>query len=260
MNRFVPLAFAMSGALLSLYASTDTLTEVRMALGGDALSRVTSIRATGKISRPGVRSDGSVEISFQAPDRFLHVTRVAQIIGASQYEGRVSDKRRLADRDPSGGALAMPDLTTDETITTTRIGFRGETMLRSDHGVSAYESMLGGQREYARFAIPLLASLTPSYRAVVTARAGAVDFAGEDGTTWSLAVDPLTHLPASLSWTQATNNQAGASWVMTFDDFRKVGAFTWPHHMTTRLSGAVVEELHIKKYDVNGRIDAKVFR
>lgn len=260
MNRSMPLAlaFAMGGALLSLHAATDALDDVRAALGGDALSRVATIRAAGKISRPGLRSDGDVEISFQAPDRFAHVTRVARTAVGARYEGRVSDTRRLADREPSGGALAMPDLTSDESVTTTRVGFRGGTMLQPQHGVSAYESMLGGQLEYARFAIPLLASLTPAYRATVTARAGAVEFAAEDGTIWTLAIDLVTHLPATLSWTQPS--RPGPTWVMTFADFKKEGAFTWPHRITTRLSGEVVEELLIKKYDVNQRIADKVFR
>lgn len=262
MNRSTPLAlaFAMGGALLSLHASTDTWADVRAALGGDALSRVTTIRATGKIMRPGLRSDGDIEISFQAPDRFAHVTRVAQTAVGGRYDGRVADSRRLADREPSAGALAMPDLTSDESVMTTRIGFRGDVLLRPDHGVSAYESMLGGQREYARFAIPLLANLTPAYRATVTSGAGTVEFAGEDGTIWTLAVDPQTHLPATLSWSQSVNRTVDAPWVMTFAEFKKVGVFAWPHHITTRADGLVVEELRIKKYDVNNRIAEKVFR
>jgi hypothetical protein len=259
MNRSMPLALACAMSVAFLHASTDTLSDLRMALGGDALSRVMTIRATGKISRPGLRSAGNVEISFESPDRFARVTRVAHV-GPQKYEGRVSDQRRLADREPSGGALAMPDLTTDESIVTTRVGFRGETLLRPDHGVSSYESMLGGQREYARFAIPLLASVSSSYRAAVTTHDGTVEFAGEDGTRWVLAVDPATHLPATLSWQQATNRTVGASWVMTFADFKRTGAFVWPHRITTRLDGDVVEELVIKKYDVNKPIAEKVFR
>lgn len=260
MNRTVPLALVMSGALLTLHASGDTLADVRAALGGDALSQVTTIQANGTISRPGLNSEGAIEISFQAPDRFARVTRVAHAGGVQKYEGRVSDQRRLADREPSGGALAMPDLTTDESIMTTRVGFRGDTVLRPDHGVSRYESMIGSPREYARFAIPLLASLTGAYRAVVTTREGAVEFAGDDGTTFVLAVEPVTHLPATLSWQQSGNNFAGASWVMSFGDFKKDGAFTWPHRITTRLDGEVVEEVRIKTYEVNKRIADKVFR
>lgn len=243
---------------------SDALTDVRIALGGDAaLMRITSIRASGKILAAPRISSGHIDVYLEYPDKFARLTRLPSNPPQFTSYGRLLVKPS-PEWDSTSAERMLPDLNVDLSVTTTRVGFNGETMLRPDHGVSPYESMLGGgPRQYARFAIPLLTRTVAPYRTEPTSEINAVRYVGDDGATWSLVLDPITHRPSALKWRQitSTSHQAPvADWTMTFRDFRKVGGVTWPYRMVTTLSGKTVEDIRIDKYEINTKISPKVFK
>jgi len=253
---------AMAAARLPGQAADDALSAVRAALGGDAaLSRITSIHAVGHVVQSGGTRDGTLEVYFRAPNQFVRVTRVAvnpagAYPGATIRDGRLLDRRLPADQEPGYGSLSAPDLTTDVTINTSRVGFNGQTAIASGSG-GAY-GLGAGARQYAAFIIPLLARLTSAYPAKVTTSADRVAFTGDDGFTWALTLDAATRLPAELSWSGGTATSAGP--VITLSDYRSVGSVRWPFRLVMRTNTGLVEDVTIKRYEINTRINDKVFR
>jgi hypothetical protein len=71
-----------------------------------------------------------------------------------------------------------------------------------------------------------------------------------------LTLDPVTRRPATLSWSDGT---ATGGPVMTLSDYRKVGSVMWPFHIVTR-AARPIEDVTIKKYEINAKISDKVFR
>ncbi len=267
MKRTALVAFFVATALLRLDGATDALSDVRAALGGDAvLSLITSIHATGNIVLDAGKRDGVIDVYYQSPDRFVRVTRTAlsssgAFSATTDRNGRSIDRRLQADRDFEYGSLSMPDLVTDVSVTTTKTGFRGQTSITGGRGGGASTTgsapvSLGTSRQYAGFAIPLLAQLTTSYPAKVTASSDVVKFDGDDGMTWTLALDPATHLPATLTRSMGTPMET----VVTFSDFAKVDRVTWPFHIVTRTGDRSIEDVTIKRYEINKPIADKMFR
>lgn len=255
----VALLVATALWLVHVHAATDALSDVRAALGGDAvLSQITSIHATGKIVQYSGTRDGAIEIYYRNPDRFVRVTRTGvnaagAYSGTTDRNGRSIDRRLLEDRSFEYGSLSMPDLVTDMTVTTNKTGFRGTTPItngRSGGGT------LGSARQYAAFAIPLLAQLTSSYPAKVTASSDAITFDGDDGVTWILALDQSTRLPATLTRSASPATDT----VITFSDYTKVGGVVWPFHVVTRTGDRLFDDVTIKKYEINKPIADNVFR
>lgn len=259
-------ALAVSVALaLPAATQSDALTDLRFALGGDAaLARITSIHASGKIEVPNRVGSGHIDVYFEFPDKFVRITRLPPVMTQSTSQGRLLIRGRVADQDPVSGDRMMPDLNVDESVTTTRSGFNGDTIIRG-RGAGGWKSVLGrNSHHYARFAIPLLASTTPSYRTDATSDMGTVRYAGADGMTWSLALDPATHLPSALTWTQIAaigrQRPSAQTWTMKFSDFRKAGDVTWPYRMVMTLAGTTIEDVRIDKYEINTKISPKIFK
>lgn len=261
MRRALLLVLLLGTAWLPVRTSADALADVRAALGGEAaLSRITSIHATGKIVQAFGTRDGTLEVSLQNPDRFVRVTRTARnpsgaYSGGVDKDGRQIDRRLPADQDPRYGVLSMPDLSTDVTVTTLRVGFRGSIPISGRGGGPA--GVGGAPRQYAAFVIPLLVAVTPAYPAKVTSTSDTVRFEGDDGVDWVLTLDPATRLPATLEWSSGT---APSRFVMTLSDYRKVDQVVWPFRVQTRNGDRFDEDVTIKKYEINGKIDDKVFR
>ena len=115
------------------------------------------------------------------------------------------------------------------------------------------------QRQYAAFAIPLVAQLTSAYPARVSTSPDIVHFQGDDGVDLVLTLDNATHLPASLSWVNA-GATTSVDTMITFSDFRKVGGVVWPFRIVTHVGPRPIEDVTIKKYEINKKIDDKVFR
>jgi hypothetical protein len=259
-RRVLLLALVVVVGQLPVRATPDALSDVRAALGGEAaLSQVASIHATGKIVQFRGTREGAIEVYFSSPDRFVRVTRTAlsaagAYAGTTDRNGRSIDRRLQADRDFEYGSLGMPDLVTDLTVTTIRTGIRGKTAITNGRGAAA--STIGGARLYAAFAIPLLARLTSAYPATVTASSDTVDFQGDDGAKWVLALDPATRLPATLT----RSSSGSADTVMTFSDYARVDGVMWPFRIVSRTGDWWFDDVTIKKYEINKPIDDKVFR
>lgn len=267
MRRVSLVAILVATALVRLGGATDALSDVRAALGGvTVLSLITSIHATGKIVLDSGKRDGTIEVYYRDPDSFARVTRTAvsasgAYSGTTDRDGRQVDRRLQPDREPDRGAFSMPDLVTDATVTTMKTGFRGKTPITGGRSggagrAGAPAAPLGSARQYAAFAIPLLAHLTSSYPAKVAASNDTVEFDGDDGMKWVLALDPVTRLPATLTRSGGTSLDT----VITFSDYAKVDGVTWPFRIVTRAGDRLFEDVTIKKYEINKPIDDKVFR
>ncbi|HKW00393.1 MAG TPA: hypothetical protein VJN96_11240 [Vicinamibacterales bacterium] len=261
MRRAWLVAVLAGIAWVPVRTAGDGLADVRAALGGDAaLSRISSIHAIGKIVQSSGTRDGTIEVSLQNPDRFVRITRTARnpsgaYSGGVDKDGRQIDRRLPAEQDPRYGALAMPDLSTDVTVTTLRVGFRGSIPISGRGG--GPPGVGGAPRQYAAFVIPLLAAVTSSYPAKVTSTADAVRFEGDDGIDWILTLDPATRLPATLEGSSGTTQ---LRFVITLSDYRKVDGVVWPFRIQTRIGDRFDEDVTIKKYEINGKIDDKAFR
>jgi hypothetical protein len=74
-----------------------------------------------------------------------------------------------------------------------------------------------------------------------------------------LTLDPATQLPASLPWVNA-GATTFVDTVITLRDFRRVDGVIWPFRIVTRFGPRPIEDVTIKKYEIDKKIDDKVFR
>jgi hypothetical protein len=117
----------------------------------------------------------------------------------------------------------------------------------------------------AEFLLPLIAGTPASYPVVARSEAHAVHFSAIGGREWRLELDPVTHLPANMSWTYPLQPtaplKAKPQRVRTeFSDFRVVGGLRWPHRLITYRDGQLAEDATVKRYDVNIKLSDKMFR
>jgi hypothetical protein len=81
-------------------------------------------------------------------------------------------------------------------------------------------------------------------------------------------VDPVTHQPATLTWSDSppmtprgAYSSSPQDWVMTFTDYRAVsGGLMWPHRITTTAGGERYEDVTVTSYAVNKAIKADTFK
>jgi hypothetical protein len=124
-----------------------------------------------------------------------------------------------------------------------------------------------------------------------TGMANALDVQMPSGFTWRLLLDQKTHLPVAVSWmsppavvmsvrsavrvgpdgratpvpgTRQVDAPAGlpstlVEWRTTISDYRLAGGVNWPHRFTTTMVGERNEELRLDKFQINPKIDPKVF-
>jgi hypothetical protein len=258
-------SIVLAGALAFVVpagAQPNAFTALRQALGGEAaLSAISSIHATGKITVPGSRDRGHVEMWYQNPDKFVRLTRMPIDSRPTDSEGRLLSTGRLADRDSPSINRMWPDLNAGGGVISSRYGFDGETPITPGHGVGPLEAELsGGRNHYARFIIPLLGKTTDSYRTRPHSTTDAVRYTGDDGKMWMLALDPASHLPVTLTWFQVSRIAGQLDYSQTFRDFRQVGGVKWPHRFVITVSGETIEEVQIGKYEINTNISPKVFK
>jgi hypothetical protein len=266
MTRIVFAALAIA-LVRFVDTQSDALTDLRNAMGGEAaLTGIRSIRVTGKVRAPNRQDAGHVEMSFQHPDKFVRITRLPPGMSDHTSEGRllIRDVPGAVNQEPLSTSRMTPDLNQELSMVAARSGFNGARSLSSGEGMSITEANVGGaRRQYARFVIPLMTITTAAYGTTTASQPGRVSFTADDGITWSLALDPLTRLPATLSWIGVTPDGQPiprAQWSTAFSDFRKVDHVTWPHRWVTSLGGKVVEDVLVDKFELNKPISPKVFK
>jgi hypothetical protein len=276
----------------------DALTMLRAALGGDtALAAIQTIRARGTIEnkRPAVaqrRYDDHFEVALALPDRFV---RTVRSLGNTGYRWSI-DETRSSDGIgwPTKGEVLLVGGTEDTTTTVT--GFNREmplpapTWYENDRNPEYVAPRLdNAHAQLAEFLLPLMGATPASYPVVARSEAYAITFSAVGGREWRLELDPVTHLPARMTWAYTlpstppgagslqiyNNGGVSRSYALIstppataklrrmqidFSDFRVVGGLRWPHQLSTYRDGIPVEDVTVNRYDVNVKLSDKMFR
>lgn len=280
-----------SACLVTLSAAqadpTVWLNDASVAMFGPSASGSTSslvIRGTWGRTFGTFSIDGSGNIAWQSPDKFVE-EEVQQMqsgpFGTATVTRRngFNGDRRIAE---TISDMPMPDL--------------------PNSGNDAALLMHQRQR-LVRLLLPLLAS-TSQFSSVYpltivsteqTATANVIVMTGPDGVTLRLSLDPITKLPAMVTWTgrptavmstsstvvvpmggrgvggspmqppslpigDPTAGQPDVEYRMSLTGYRTEDGITWPRRFTTTVGGKTVEELRVRDYRVNATINPRTFR
>jgi hypothetical protein len=243
-------------------AAASFLADARQAMGGDAaLDAVRSFRMTGATTPGNAPVNRSLEIAYQAPDKFVRVDTDHPSVGV-----------------PSGGAITLAR------TFTTRTGLNGlesilerladGRLLPSPTGASRMTPDLVAKRKAAelwsgrhvatKFLFPLFATsssinplqFTTLGRATVQGKLTDV-VEGRDAaeSTVRLYLDVGSHLPAMVSWSSrplyASDLVPERSFKMTLGDYKTQDGLTWPTRFTITLDDARMEDLRVRKLEIN---------
>jgi hypothetical protein len=280
----------------------DALTMLRAALGGEAaLSAVQTIQGRGTIDQKVHKTarcissrtcDAHFELAVELPDRFV---RTVRSIGAGGSQWSI-------DEWGSPNSLTWPER--GEVLLgagTSVLGFNREAPIPAptwyeieDHPEYVAPRLDNARARLAEFLLPLMGTTPASYPVLAKSEAYAITFSAVGGREWRLELDPVTHLPAHLTWTYAlppTPPGAGSVLInsprmtwddvgplpraayrtpqyttrphvmqIAFSDFRVVGGLRWPHRLITYRDGYEMEGMTVKSYDVNVKLTDKTFR
>lgn len=287
-------------APLAAQSTADqVLAAARQAMGGDAvLSGIRSFQVNGRADwNVGVgMADEEVEIACELPDRFVRRIRYNAAFGdvpagmaqmVTRREGfagnAVIREERIASELPFAPPPRMPALPS-----------------RTPEQLALAEAaqLLRLKRPFARLALALFAvspaayPLTFSSAGQVTLPDGrtadAVDATGSDDLVIRLLVDRASGLPAMLTWQEAapviiSSGPPGSrprgfrfppgavfggdpmeapmvEHALTLSDYRLANGVNWPHRLTERVAGEVLEDTKLGKFKVNGKIDQATFK
>lgn len=305
----VGLAIAFVSARTNSAQTQDSLTMLRAALGAEALSTVQAIRARGTIDRPQHKTsrcqqsrtcEAHFELAVALPDRFV---RTVHSTGAGGSDWSIDEWGSPNSNSwPQRGEVLLSTGGDAGRTRTSVLGFNGETPIPAptwyeikEHPEYVAPRLDSSHARLAEFLLPLMGATPASYPVVAKSEAFAITFSAVGGREWRLELDPVTHLPARLTWTYAlppTPPGAGAvlinstrmtwddvapspraalsRWAQTpakphemridFSDFRVVGGLRWPHRLTTYRDGYEVENATVNRYEVNVKLSDKMFR
>ncbi len=249
--------------------SASVLAAARQALGGDAaLSAVKTWTLTGTMERHvGPRpSPSAVEINSALPDKFVQVFRQQFFtFTTTRSVGFNGDQPIVSSVMTGAGAPPLPQMPQPATP-------EGLAAMRASQVNRA-------RRDYAKLALPLLASTSAIYPVTLTSAgtaalssgtADVLEGKGPDGWTFKLYVDAATHLPVRITWMDKP--------VVTFTSTATVtmpiggrgqpigpptnvqpAGLTWPRRMITFYGGKVFEDVRIESVRITPDIDAKTF-
>ena len=253
----------LAGASFNAAPSQDALAQFREALGGDAaLNAVRTIRVRGKIKvKP---YDDHFDIAVAFPDRFVKTMRTMRRgdFNWSTEWGYIPGQWQPRQEPMLVGG-------TEETYTHVS-GFNGDVLLplgrnvyRSPEDIA--RALDGTRARMAEVLLPLLAGTSSSYRVDASSEGNAIVFRAENHRSWRLEFDPITHLPATMTWTYPLwpGARAGARPVNVrteFSDFRVVSGLRWPHRLVTQADARPVEDAVVQRYEVNAKLSDKMFR
>jgi len=279
--------------------AAELLAAARQALGGDAtLTAVKSFTVSGSLNRDlgrlGTTSD--LEISCELPDKFVRMTHRRIDMGPmgssdmTEFRGFNGDEPIQETIAPDAPAPPLiqtgPPPTTPEEIAAER---RRRAVANKRVFVELVLPLFAST--FAGFPLDFKPAGTVP---LATGPADEIDASGPDGSLWFLFLDASTHLPVKLTWrakpivtfsttsmvTTTTRGQimssspgnpvllpadptAGMSmveWAMTIEDYKTADGLTWPHRFTTTVDGKKYEELRLKQFRINPKIDVKKFK
>lgn len=247
---------------------------LRAALGGDAaLAAVQTIRARGtiEVKMPAVaqrRYDDHFEIALALPDRFL---RTVRSMGNTAYRWTIDETNSSYSLGwPQRGEVVLTGGSEDISVSVT--GFNRETPIPAptwyeieEHPEYTAPRLDRARARLAEFLLPLMGAMPASYPVVAKSEAYAITFSAVGGREWRLELDPVTHLPARMTWTYALPPTASATakpqrMQIDFSDFRVVGGLRWPHRLITYRDGQLAEDATVKRYELNVKLSDKMFR
>ena len=252
-----------AGASFNAAPPQEALAQLREALGGEAaLGAVRSIRARGTIeAKP---HDDHFDLAVALPDRFVAIERRLRWTDASWSTGWADVPGNWPQRfEPIlvGGGESASEFVT---------GFDGNIPLPIRYDAKKNPGDVARWLErprakMAEFLLPLIAGTPASYPVFARSEAHAIHFSAAGGREWRLELDPVTHLPANMSWTYPLQPMAPPTAkpqrVRTeFSDFRVVGGLRWPHRLLTYRDGQLAEDATVKRYEVNVKLSDKMFR
>ncbi|HUR19522.1 MAG TPA: hypothetical protein VMZ90_01855 [Vicinamibacterales bacterium] len=259
----IQLGVLLSARTHGAPAKDDALTILRAALGGEvALTAVQTIRARGTIDVEPY--DDHFDVALAMPDRFVSILRTFRMNDASWSTGWA---RVPGNWDPRvEPVLVGGGENSDEQLA----GFVGDVPLFGPRAVHVDADISARWLERTRakmaeFVLPLLGGTPPAYPVVARSEAYAITFSAVGGREWRLEIDPVTHLPARIIWSYrlpptAPLTAKSSRMQVDFSDFRLVGGLRWPHHLITYRDGKKVEDATVKRYEVNAKLAAKMFR
>jgi hypothetical protein len=233
------------------------LSDMRQALGGDALKAIETFSVKGSEERLVGRSmiRGSVEWAGILPDRFIEARRVA---GYSITAGFNRDAlvRELTGNSGRGRSQAPARAT------------EIPEAARRDLGVLA-------KRHFSRLTVGMF-GITPVYplEATYVSRetldknpVHLLELRGPDDYAARLCVDVSSHLPRMISWMGRPATPGLAQLLGTaldppivehrlyFSHYEKSDGLNWPHRITEVVAKVTILEIRLGKFKINQKID-----
>lgn len=273
------LPCAMAQAPQDPARASYLIEQARLAIGGAALEKVTSLSAVGTFQRTAGehQMSGETSIELQLPDKFLRTEMMSPFGDATvtRQEG-VNGNELLRHSASSGGGMIV---------------------MREPEGPAAEAAMLRSMRaEMARLMIVWLLAPPPdasfefSYAGEAEAadgRADVLDIRGNEGFAARLFLDQRTHLPLMLSYRGnpprmvISANRAGgphspdriregqeiararvpadAEIQLFLEDYKRAEGLLLPHRMSRSIDGEPNEELTITKFVANPPFKPEMF-
>jgi len=272
------------------------LTQARAAIGDEAtLSGLSAFRIRGSSTRRlGGRSlPSSIEINCVLPAQFVEIERRSLSRGPlgdvliTDYHGFNGDepfRQTVAPGLPIPPVIAGPEPATPEEVA--RAKARQLDSHRRDF-VALYLLMLAASPE----AYPV--TFSPAGRVELpSGPADVLDVDAQTGFRWRLFLDAATHLPVRLTWqgrptamvsvsstvavspsgdvrpigapppplpADPTAGMPDVEWALEVTEHRETDGVVWPRRLRKTAGGELQEELQFRNYDLNPRIDEKVF-
>jgi hypothetical protein len=275
------------------------LTDMRAALGGDAIAGVRAFAVEGKQSRNIGQfiATSHAEWVYVSPDRFIHVRRFegrfSQLVDTNGFNGNRLVRLTAASGNVRGGPFEPPPQSPEE------------------HAASLRASVTNEKRQFARYAIAML-GMTTAYP-LDAADAGTEILEGKsahvlalkaaDGYESRLYVDVSTHLPLMISWMDGPDVIVGRTSTMTtkdgrvvaseadparkpppgavafpdvptsdaiaslplverriyYSDYKKTDGLNWPHRFREVVAGATIGDTRLGKFKINPPVDPSRF-
>jgi hypothetical protein len=309
MRLLITVALATS-ATLGLLASSASparqssdasaiLVAARAAMGGDAaLDAITTLTINGSWTEdlPPMPLSKSIDVSYQAPDRFLRVARRSMSAGPP---GTMGQTVVITDYSGFNGDTPIHDIQAPGAPFPVWIPAGPEPVTPAEIDAANARTLRIAKMFCVRLMLPLFAAsphaspLTFVFEGQAPAGSGTADViaaSGGDGE-WKLFIDTVSRLPVKLTWqahpiltfstssTVATNqrgevisqsprhpaqppNVAGlplVEWATTISDYKKVDGLLWPHRMTTTVDGRKHEEMRFRRFRLNPDINPRTF-